>query len=450
MNEIRITIKSFLEKYDLNNPNSVFLVGFSGGYDSMCLLDNLKKLAPKNKIIALHLNHKWREGECDIEENNCKRFCKSINVDFYSETLSQNIPHTETAAREARYEFFEKCANKFNSNIVFTAHNKNDNVETLIYRICMGTGISGLQGIKEKRGIFYRPLLNITRDEIEKYCTKNKLTPNVDSSNSNTKYKRNNIRANIIPAILEINANATEAITTLSQNATEETEIVEEFLEKTIKKITENNKIKTKKFLNLSPACQNKIIYKLFTTKNLDYDRKKILKIKDFILENSNSKSGKTCSLTENLWIFASCEDIEIITKEKQQLPYFHITKTGKYVSNGYVFEIEKFNKPVKKFPKDCENTAYVNIPFDIDFELRQRQDGDIIQPFGMKGTQKLKKYLNEKKIPNHEKDNLLFLARNNEIFWAINLGISDKIKVTTKPTHIMKFYKEKRQTDGN
>ncbi len=67
-----------------------------------------------------------------------------------------------------------------------------------------------------------------------------------------------------------------------------------------------------------------------------------------------------------------------------------------------------------------------------------------------MKGTQKLKKYLNEKKIPNHEKDNLLFLARNNEIFWAINLGISDKIKVTTKPTHIMKFYKEKRQTDGN
>ena len=76
-------------------------------------------------------------------------------------------------------------------------------------------------------------------------------------------------------------------------------------------------------------------------------------------------------------------------------------------------------------------------------FELRTRQDGDIIKPLGSSGTQKLKKYLNTKKIPNHEKDNLFFLTQGNEILWAINLGISDKIKVTTHPTHRLKFYKK-------
>ena len=72
----------------------------------------------------------------------------------------------------------------------------------------------------------------------------------------------------------------------------------------------------------------------------------------------------------------------------------------------------------------------------DFDFHLRTRQDGDIIQPLGMNGTQKLKKYLNSRKIPNHEKDNLLFLTQGKEILWAIDIGLSDKIKIKTKPTH--------------
>ena len=127
-----------------------------------------------------------------------------------------------------------------------------------------------------------------------------------------------------------------------------------------------------------------------------------------------------------------------------------HITKEGKYEDKGYVFEIQKFEKEVRKFPKDSEYSAYVNLKnIPIDFEIRTRQDGDIIRPFGLNGTQKLKKYLNEKKIPNHEKENLLFMTQFNEVFWAIGLGISDKIKVTSKPTHHLTFYK-KGQNNGN
>ena len=230
MNKIQQTIKEFLEKYNLNNPENTYLCAFSGGYDSMCLLHSLKQITPQNRIVAIHLNHNWRGEESNQEEENCRNFCSEIGVEFYSEKLSSDIPHTETAAREARYEFFESCSKKFNSKIIFTAHNKNDNAETLIYRICKGTGIRGLCGIAENRGIYYRPLLQISREIIEKYCTDFNLKPNNDSSNSDTSYKRNFIRAEILPKLnKKINPNTIEMVNSLSNAAREDTAIVEEY-----------------------------------------------------------------------------------------------------------------------------------------------------------------------------------------------------------------------------
>ena len=447
MNEINKTIKSFLEKYGLDKSDLTYIVAFSGGFDSMCLLHALKN-SVNNKIIAIHLNHKWRGDESDLEEQNCADFCKSIGVEFYSESLSPDVAHTETAAREARYLFFERCAKKFNSQIIFTAHNKNDNVETLLYRISMGTGVTGLQGISPVRNIFYRPLLEITRDEIEKYCAENNLTPNIDSSNSDTKYKRNLIRAEILPRLKDINPNFIDAVTSLSDVAVEETEILNEYLSLVKEKISSNGKIDTDKFLNLSESLQKRIIYQIFQQNNLEYDRKKILNIWKFLTKNSMSKSGKTSSLTDNLWMFVNEKYIEIITKKTQNFDKILIKKEGKYETNEWIFEIEKFTKARKTFPKDEDFTAFVSFPNNLpeNLVLRHRADGDVIRPFGLSGSQKLKKYLNEKKIPNHEKDNLFFLACGNEIFWAIGLGISDKIKVSNNPTHRLKFYKKEGQ----
>jgi len=442
MSEIHRTIESFLKKHGIDNQENVYLVAFSGGFDSMCLLHSLKKIT-RNRIIAIHLNHNWRGEESNKEELNCKNFCSNIGVEFYCERLDDSIAHTETAAREARYNFFERCAKKFNSRIIFTAHNKNDNAETLIYRICKGTGISGLQGISENRTIYYRPLLNVDRNSIEKYCKDNNLSPNNDSSNSDTKYKRNFIRSEILPALSKINKNIVDSVNSLSKVAQEETEIIEEYLNLVLDRISKSGKIKTKEFLNLSEAMQRRIIYDIYTKNNLEYDREKILNTWRFIRENADSKSGKTCSLTSGLWIFTSDKYIEVISENTEELPYFHITKEGSYESCGYVFELEKFNGTVEQFPDDSEKCIYANLKnFPLNFEVRPRKEGDIIFPLGASGTQKLKKYLNSKKIPNHEKDNLLFMAQENEILWAIGLGISDKIKVAENPTHIIRLCK--------
>ena len=437
MDDIQKKIKSFLAKYELDKPESVYLVAFSGGYDSMSLLHALKNVTA-GKIVGIHLNHNWRGAESDNEEKNCECFCNSIGVEFYSEVLGEDIAHTETAAREARYMFFENCAKKFNSNIIFTAHNKNDNAETLIYRISKGTGIAGLQGIAERRGVYYRPLIDVCRHDIENYCIKNNLSPNNDSSNSDTKYKRNFIRAKILPELAKgINTNIVDTLNTLSDVAKEETEIVEEYLALVVKKISKNGKFITKKFLAQNPAVQKRLIYNIFIRNNLEYDREKILNIWEFIKENSYSKSGKTCSLTTNLWIFVSDKYIEVISKKNEQLPTFLITKEGVFSLNDYILEVEKFSGKVEKFPPDCEGVIYANLS-DFPYELRTRKDGDIIYPLGSNGSQKLKKYLNSKGVARHNRDNLLLLADEEEILWVVGVGLSNKIGVTQTPTHVI------------
>lgn len=435
-------IEKFLDKYKLNTSDKVLIVAFSGGYDSMCLLHIINNLSKKYKFttVAIHLNHGWRGDESNKEELKCKNFCETQNIKFYSETLESSIKKTETAAREARYKFFEKYANKLNSDCILTAHNADDNAETVLYRLVKGTGIYGLEGIKEQRGIFYRPLLNVYREEIEQYCLSNNLSPNQDSSNSNTKYKRNLIRHEIFPILSKINPSFKESINSLSEIA----QLENEYFNKIILKIYNNNKINTKDYIDCPIQLKQRIIHSLYQDLNLNYDKERIEYILNFIEENISSKSGKTCSLTSDLWLYVNNKKIYTIKKSQKENSLTKILNCGEYFIDNYKFSI--FPKTeLDKLPKDEDNTALVDFTdFNINFDLRHRKNGDLIQPLGMSGRQKLKKYLNNKKIPNHIKDSLLFLCVNNEVLWAPSIGISNKIKVRTKPTHILKLEKIK------
>lgn len=428
------TVKSFLDKYHLENQTVI--VGFSGGYDSLCLLDTIKNIG--NPLIAVHLNHNWRGEESLRDEEFCRNFCKTRGITFYAETLSSDIPHTETAAREARYDFFMKCAKKFDAKAILTAHNLDDLAETIIYRIIKGTGISGLNGISEHRDIYYRPLLSVSRDKIELYCKKNKLNAISDSSNQDIKYKRNFIRHKILPLIKEINGNYTSALKNLATSAEETNELLEEYTSDKLSKLGNS----TQKFLELSAPAQNYLIHKMFTENNLDYDRKKIEAVVAFIKKNANSKSGKKHSITTDLWIYTNSKKFELIKSEKPSNKEISINKEGQYQFDDYVFEIEKFNGTTFDFPKDNELKALVSLN-EINFTLRHRKDGDTISPLGINGTQKLKKYLNEKKIPQHEKDSLILLCKNSEVLWVGGLGLSNKIRVINAPTHIIKLTKK-------
>ena len=128
----------------------------------------------------------------------------------------------------------------------------------------------------------------------------------------------------------------------------------------------------------------------------------------------------------------------EVITKTDKSSAEIAVNKCGEYVFGDYIFSVEPCEEEVKQFPDDNEFKAYITVN-SIDFTLRNRKDGDIIHPLGCKGSQKLKKYLNEKKIPQHEKDKLIFLCKGNEVIWAAGLGLSEKAKVAQKTTHVLR-----------
>jgi len=454
---IKITQETFgfLEKYSLDNENSKILVGFSGGIDSACLLDVLHNLSEKYKfkLIAAHLNHNWRGNESKNEELNAKKFCEHRNIEFYSETLAENLPKTEEEARKQRYIFFNKIAFVTNSTAIFTAHTRSDQTETIIYRIIKGTGVSGLKGIPEVRfqkdnPPIYRPLLDISREETIKYCEENNICPNIDSSNLEEKYFRNKIRLSLLPELKQYNSGIENSLLRLSSVAKETEDIVEEYLFAINKEIyMQDNIISADRFLKLSASLQKRVLYDLLVKNEIDYSFEKISEIYEFILDSSGLKSGNTLSLGKKLWLFASSSEIRIITqitadKITDVVPV-NMDRENFFPALHKTLKIKEWgNRTSIKFPKETETKAYVDLSkIKFPLFLRTRRDGDRIQPFGMKNKIKLKNYLINKGIPEFKRDELLLLTDEKEILWIVGISLSELLRADNIPTHVLEIY---------
>lgn len=433
------TVENFLKRY-LDEKNT-FYVGFSGGYDSLCLLDIMVNLSKVYhfKVAALHLNHNFRGQDSFDEQEKCQKIAEYYEIEFITETLEKQNNHSEEFAREERYKFFEKYVNDKDNSFVLTAHNLNDNVETLIYRIAKGTGIKGLTGIPEhtvKNGVTYlRPLLKVSRNDIEEYCKKIPFEPNHDSSNDDNLYKRNLIRNSIMKLLKEINPEVEKSIISLSELAKESEVITDNVLEEYFK----DNTIYYDKFLGAIEPLKSEIIHRFLIDNKIEYDRKKITEITEFLTDKNNLK--KKYSLASNIWIKFDENKIYTVLKSKKNNNEIKISGEGVYeLFSGGIFEIVKTNKRPEKFPKETDLEAIVDLSGFDSLVLRTRRDGDIIHPFGMEGSMKLKKYLISKKVPQEKRDSIILLASGKEVLWVTGVGLSEKIKVAKNPTNMLKY----------
>ncbi len=441
-------VSKFLKKYQLEDKT--IIVGFSGGFDSMCLLDVLSKLHNTEEfkelnIIAAHFNHNWRGAEALKEQEICKLFASSKGFEFYTKTGAVPLKKSENEARLARYEFFEDAYEYYDADAVFTAHNRDDNAETVLYRVIKGTGLVGLKGISEKRDYFYRPILNISRTEILKYCEENNLIPNFDSSNDDIQFKRNFLRLNVIPILEKINTNVKDSLCNLAKVARSEDLIIEEYLEILRKNIYDGEKLISVEYAKLSKPVKFRILHEFVQKLDLDYDYKKINEIYEFIENNITQKNGSTLSLATSLWLYVDNKIIETIppkVKKFSENINVVIDDLGEYYIGDKKLTIKKYEeKELFIFPEATSNFVYVDLSkIKMPLTIRTRQDGDMISPFGMSGSMKLKKYLNSKCIPRHNRDNLLLLTDKKEILWVIGVGISNKIGVVDTPTHVIEI----------
>lgn len=442
-------IIDFLKKYDL--ADKTIIVGFSGGNDSMCLLDALSKIKKLEEfsemtIIAAHYNHNWRGDESFAEQEVCRKFANEREIEFYTETASGNIKKNENSARIARYEFFEKAYDEYDADAVFTAHNHDDNAETVMYRVIKGTGLVGLKGISPKRRYFYRPMLKVTRAEILEYCEKHNLSPNQDSSNFDTTYNRNYIRLNVLPALEHVNPSVKEALNNLAQVAANEDAIIEEYIQKFRDLVFDEDKINSAEYKKLSEPVKLRLLHEYIRKIELDYDFKKIRELYDFIEKNILKRNGSTISIDSSRWLYVDEKIIETIPPSNKQKPVIstavEITGEGEYKISGKTLIIKKTQgREAVEFPESEANFLYADLSaIDFPLYLRTRREGDVISPFGMSGKMKLKKYLNSKGVCRHKRDELILLADKEEVLWVVGVGISSKIGVAVCPTHVIEL----------
>ncbi len=259
-------------------PNTPMLVAFSGGADSSVLLRLAVQYACESgaAVYAAHLNHMIRGEEANRDEEFCRDVCERLGVRFFSRKA--DIPalakarslSVETAAREARYEFFDSLMEEYSIPLLLTAHNANDNLETQIFNIVRGCGLRGVCGIPRSRRCKYgqvlRPILGMSRTQILEYCSENSISYVTDSTNADTDYTRNKIRAEIIPALTSLNPSAISNASRLSDSLREDALCLESMADMFCESMNDDASFDLQLLLGSPRAVVNRALMSLYAS----------------------------------------------------------------------------------------------------------------------------------------------------------------------------------------
>ncbi len=438
--------KKAIEEYKMLEGSNTVVVGLSGGADSVCLLHVLYTLKDeyKLKLIASHVNHGIRGEEAENDALFSKNFAETLGADFKLlkvdcvKEARENGETTEEAGRRLRYEFFNSLCEDENT-VIATAHNSNDNLETVIFNIARGSALSGAKGIPPKRDNIIRPLIFCSRAEIEGYCKENNLSFVTDSTNLSDDYTRNKIRHNVLPELEKVNSNVVEAFTRFSESV----RIDDDYLDSVAENALEKAKLSecsysTEAINSLHPSIKRRVIFKVINRFSEELpDSKKINLVLSCISENSKIQLYKNCyceSKENELKFFKNDNNKEC---EKQEPK---ILECENFSANfgGYTVKGEYFSKTSQKI-----NDLLLDNLIDCDtingnLILRTRNEGDKITLRKRKVTKSLKKLFIEENIPKEKRDLIPVISDDNGVVWVKGYGVNKKNAVTDMTKNIL------------
>lgn len=425
------------------------LIAISGGIDSLVLTHLLNKL--KFSISLAHCNFSLRGKESNKDEEFVILLGDKLNVPTYTikfdteEYASENGLSTQMAARELRYNWFEKLIKENNLDYIITAHQKDDVLETFLINFTRGTGLDGLTGIPEVNGKIIRPFLPFHREEILIYATKKKLEWREDSSNSSIKYFRNKIRHKIVPVLKELNPNLLDTFNNTLENLKGSQQIIKDSVA-TIRKEAStqvNNEIhfNIKYIQNLS----NPKIY-LYELLNA-YNFKEWNDVESLLTAQTGKLiESKTHKLLKNRDVLILSEIIDL-----SENPVYTISENTEKITTPIALSFEKINIPIQGV--NMNNNAFDEIIFDnnntisVDLDtikfpltIRKWEKGDYFYPIGLNGKKKLSKYFKDEKLSINEKDNLWLLCSENDIVWIIGKRLDNRFKITKTTANLLKI----------
>ncbi|KGM97129.1 tRNA(Ile)-lysidine synthetase [Clostridium novyi A str. 4552] len=464
-----IVIEKVISTIKCNNMFEVddkVVVALSGGPDSICLLHILYTLKAKLGItlVAAHINHCLRGEAADDDELYVRKVCSDLQIpcfvkkeDVHKISKERGIS-CEMAGREVRYEFFQEVLHKINGNKIAIAHNANDQAETVLMRILRGTGLEGLVGIRPVRdNIFVRPIINLTRDEIENYCEINKLNPRIDKTNFENIYTRNKIRLELIPYIQKnFNSDVIEVLNRFSDTVKIDNEYI--------------NNVAKEKYNEYSESSEDKIILKGEIFKEHEAVLTRVIrialkKIKNNlnnleknhiydIIDIQKKSTGKYIMLPDGIRVINNYGDICIYKEQNKQKVQISNKETELNLFKENILTNYKL-KITLNIIKSKDDIKFDKNPlikyFDYDkikgvIKLRYRKNGDKFIPFGMNGSKKLKDLFIDLKIPKEKRDSIPLIIFGEDIAWIVGYRISDKFKINKDTNNVLKIKIEREE----
>jgi tRNA(Ile)-lysidine synthase len=459
INNIEQKIIKFIDEKDLIQKNDRILIALSGGPDSVFLLHFLNKYKKRFKIElgAVHINHLLRGDESDKDEVFCRKICNELGLEYFSVrknvksfALKEKIS-LEEAGREIRYQVFESTAFKHKYNKIATAHNSNDNAETVLLNLIKGTGIKGISGIASKRNNIIRPVIKLTKDEILTYLNQKEISFRIDKSNLSSDYERNFLRNEIIPLIKKrLNPKLEDSLF----NSTE-----------VFKKISRKIDRETERFISTVKFRKKENLLELFPDKLKDLEEeflgdfiKEAVK-RNFSIQLSfndvnkitllfHAKTGKKINLSENLSAVKERKQILIfINSDKEEFSFDKkIILNSSVKLEGKIIHIDRVLSSEVELSGD-KNVEYISGDrCGENFRLRTWKEGDRFFPLGFNlkkgrtGSKKISDFLNEQKIPSILKKKQLVLTTQNNIVWVLGLRLDDRFKLTEKTKKIYRL----------
>ena len=429
------------------SPDTPILVGFSGGADSRTLLDLLCRYSKASgaKIYAAHVNHCIRGEEALRDEEFCKRSSDALGVELF--VLRADVPalakesgeSIELCARRVRYEFFAKLMKEHSVPLLATAHNANDNLETLLFNLSRGSGLCGLCGIPEKRecdgGLLIRPILKMSREGVLDYCKENGIEYVTDSTNTDTDYTRNKIRAQVIPVLKEITQKPEKKAADTSVLLRRDNEFISDSADRFYKEhIKDDGTLPLSAINSAHGAIASRAIIRLYDERaDKDAESLELVHIDGIIKLCMRAVPHSSLSLPSKMTAVIENSSLKIMKKSERKatdaIPFDILAKKG----NNFISQINaeiiigNTQRQINIYKKSIQMTID-SAKIKGTLRLRSRHEGDKIFMGGMHKS--LKKLMCDKKIPLEERFRLPVVCDGDEIVAVPFVGVSDTYSV--------------------
>ncbi len=424
-------------------------VAVSGGVDSLSLLHYLKSHEGRfgYMLSAVHCEHGIRGEESLADMRFVEETCKAWSVPLY--TFSKDCPllakqekvSLETAARNFRLQSFQSLVDENKVDLIATAHHKNDEAETVLFRLARGTSLSGVVGMVEVNGYFIRPFLGWTRAEIVAYAKENGLSWREDKTNFETDATRNKLRLEVLPKLEEAVPNAAENLARFALIANEDDALLYEYAEKLL---VENEDGYTVAF------CDKKSLFRracLIALKRLGVNRDYTTLHLENLYGLQNLERGAKQSLPKS--VEAEKTENGIVFYKKKPLSFAEKKAEKTFDKNGFDggrYEVIVSMTPIKERGDGWRVLRLDGEKLPSSAVFRFRKKRDFIERFGS-GKKSLKKFFNEEKTPVAEREYLPLIAEQDgsEVYAVCGVEISEKVKVTEKTKEILYIRIEKK-----